>query len=955
MAQKKKAEAAVSVAVAPMRKKREIPRVSSGAKKEIRNVVAAKPAEEKKSAPVHLSIGNSDQDTSQNIPIKSGAPMMQSPYGERFQLALFKPGKLALRNDSLISKTARVAGLLFVAIGAAFTLTHFQYMSVAPLESVSQSATTICASGTTCTTTTSGGSPNSIDTTPDVIFSVDASESGKLSGVVPVYVSVLNASAVTVFGYYKNEGRLVTLGAATRMGDVDRWVFDWDTRIHADGEYKLKVLIVNNFGTYDEIANVYRIVENDLSETNGGPDSDTEDDSENDSSDDANSTTSATGSDATTTTEDEIDEEETATETHSVTIDDLPAALRETVRVTMTAEDAERVKVYLKRNSDSASFFLGQAFLVDEHDGEWRYSFNTRAYPNGSYSLRAVATFDDVATESQSAVVLIENIAPLNTATTTPKTATTEPVSATATAAMRPAVALSVASDGSLRDSAEIRIEVKEAQFVELYASPKYALTPTFLGLAQKRDANRWHFVWDTRKTPNGAYQLFAKVKNVYGTYESSKTDVAIYNEVQRPNTSDEVVTKETESLKETVDPIQKELEQNTIRYISEYKTENRTEDREEDSGAAENEKDPVDATEDREKSDDTDQPAATEQILSPEEKAKRHVAELLETYQDRVNDEVRRFSSALRKGDEEGITRAKSRLSDLRNEIHASALDSVAENELVQMIDNQLTTLFERIEKDTEKTETIIKERVGEVIAKDSDNDGITDYDEVNLYDTDPSIADSDQDGFADGAEILSGFDPKNSAPEVIVAYESPKEAGVVREDILTVETVASFEQTAEEVTYDGVKSEAVITGKGLPNSFVTLHIFSTPIVVTVKTEADGSWSYIFDKELEDGEHEVFVSMTDNAGKIVAKSAPFSFVKTAEAFSPVDTGGAALMETSEIAAPSFFGQHMVLIVLSLAVVAIGLILMLLGFHMESKKKRPTLEAIPAPSEPQTI
>ena len=50
------------------------------------------------------------------------------------------------------------------------------------------------------------------------------------------------------------------------------------------------------------------------------------------------------------------------------------------------------------------------------------------------------------------------------------------------------------------------------------------------------------------------------------------------------------------------------------------------------------------------------------------------------------------------------------------------------------------------------------------------------------------------------------------------------------------------------------------------------------------VKTDADGSWEYRFDKELEDGEHEVYVGVTDNAGKIIAKSEPFVFIKEAQA-----------------------------------------------------------------------
>ena len=39
----------------------------------------------------------------------------------------------------------------------------------------------------------------------------------------------------------------------------------------------------------------------------------------------------------------------------------------------------------------------------------------------------------------------------------------------------------------------------------------------------------------------------------------------------------------------------------------------------------------------------------------------------------------------------------------------------------------------------------------------KDSDEDGLTDRDEVNIYGTNPALADTDGDGFTDKAEIYT------------------------------------------------------------------------------------------------------------------------------------------------------------------------------------------------------
>lgn len=49
----------------------------------------------------------------------------------------------------------------------------------------------------------------------------------------------------------------------------------------------------------------------------------------------------------------------------------------------------------------------------------------------------------------------------------------------------------------------------------------------------------------------------------------------------------------------------------------------------------------------------------------------------------------------------------------------------------------------------------------LGEVLSPDSNNDGLTDEKESNLYHTNPYLADSDNDGYKDGDEIKSGYDP--------------------------------------------------------------------------------------------------------------------------------------------------------------------------------------------------
>ena len=227
--------------------------------------------------------------------------------------------------------------------------------------------------------------------------------------------------------------------------------------------------------------------------------------------------------------------------------------------------------------------------------------------------------------------------------------------------------------------------------------------------------------------------------------------------------------------------------------------------------------------------------------------------------------------------------------------------------------------------------------ERTKDAVAKDTDRDGITDFDEVTLYKSDPKVADSDNDGFTDGAEILAGYNPTDAKNETVYNLESPKESGIVREDVLVVEEVKAV--TEEVAVADGVPAQAQISGRGLPNSFVTLYVFSTQVVVTLKTADDGSWVYKFDKELEDGEHEVYVGITDNAGTLVAKSNPFTFVKTAEAFTPTDALEEVIPEAN--ASASTFELPLVqLLILAVIAMLIGLILIMLGRQLDTLQVR---------------
>jgi hypothetical protein len=223
------------------------------------------------------------------------------------------------------------------------------------------------------------------------------------------------------------------------------------------------------------------------------------------------------------------------------------------------------------------------------------------------------------------------------------------------------------------------------------------------------------------------------------------------------------------------------------------------------------------------------------------------------------------------------------------------------------------------------------IKSQGGDLLYKDSNNDGISDYDSVNVYHmspTAPSPVSVYQGKKINASEkVLLGLDPTQSKV-VEVKKEQPAESPIAPVPIYKVKEVA--------LTSD--KKGVVLKGQALPNSFITLYVYSTPIMVTVKTDSKGEWQYVLDKELPDGDHTVFTATVDNSGEIIAKSSGFPFIKTAEAATlkdiPVvatsaDTTKPGLMQGSNI--------YWIILIIGLAILAI---LIVIGLTSEKGKEK---------------
>ncbi len=212
-------------------------------------------------------------------------------------------------------------------------------------------------------------------------------------------------------------------------------------------------------------------------------------------------------------------------------------------------------------------------------------------------------------------------------------------------------------------------------------------------------------------------------------------------------------------------------------------------------------------------------------------------------------------------------------------------------------------------------------------VLAKDSDGDGVPDDVEERLG-TDKYDSDSDKDGYLDGIELENGYDPlspskkldKQLAPIELAliknkVLEHPLVSGDVSEDL----QIKSFKNIS--TTDEGLEtSKIALSGTGPAFSVLSLFIYSDlPMVATMQVDEFGRWEYTMTDSLVDGEHQVFVVLNDDNGKIVKKSAgSLLFVKEAKAASVDEVIDFSFKEDSKSLVSYYYYGVVIAIVLGL-------------------------------------
>ncbi len=189
-----------------------------------------------------------------------------------------------------------------------------------------------------------------------------------------------------------------------------------------------------------------------------------------------------------------------------------------------------------------------------------------------------------------------------------------------------------------------------------------------------------------------------------------------------------------------------------------------------------------------------------------------------------------------------------------------------------------------------TRETEAsaLLSPRIGARMYIDSDRDGIVDFDEVNLYGTDPADQDTDNDGVPDGEEVLARTPPsalltggtkvpKGKATSSVATLDT-EEPATILEGLARIAPELAIEEVASSAADESAPS--VLSGRAFPNTFVTLYIFSRPFTQVVRSDENGKFSYTLPAGLPDGAHRVFVVIEDVFGNPLMRSAEFAFVK---------------------------------------------------------------------------
>lgn len=538
----------------------------------------------------------------------------------------------------------------------------------------------------------------------------------------------------------------------------------------------------------------------------------------------------------------------------------------------------------------------------------------------------------------------------------------------------------------ALQKEGTIKIEVEGAVQVDFYIAKSQSLTPIYLGKGIKNNDNVWTFLFNSGSIPNGSYYLYSEITNQQGRYEGEKILIEIKNEQKKEIIKQEEIKKAIEEEKRKVALQEEEMKAKQEEAKKIVWEEIKTFIKGTSDAISGKESSEETATQDYQKIEDkiivnkidnkieelVDK-KREETIKNIDLENKKNEKGKIENRIKLLQKEIKGISknepkvqflevfSSVKKDKEKNIKEKEEAAKTIDGAIKLTSeeLDGIRvkkEQIKQQIIKDGLGSAAGAMIKEKPEAESIIYEKfqvaqnkmdeqLGELekivleketakqetqIAgtKDSDNDGISDEEEIKIG-TDPFNPDSDGDGYLDGVEREGGFDPLNSSSADKVAYETPEKSKAPISENYQIKKVEMIDLSPGE-------KRIKIAGKGIPNSFVLIYLYSQPLILTTKVDAEGNFAYVLDKPLSEGVHRVYVAIANNEGKIKERSEVFNFLKTPTAVAAIVPP----IFPEEVASPAerLYSAYTLLII-TVVVLSLGLSLFIIDTLIRRKRK----------------
>ncbi len=464
----------------------------------------------------------------------------------------------------------------------------------------------------------------------------------------------------------------------------------------------------------------------------------------------------------------------------------------------------------------------------------------------------------------------------------------------------------------------ELRLKTAGANTAMFYLRRGVTAAPLYLGAARQTAADTWEFSADLNANPlpNGNYYVFAQIDRGDGNvYHTTDVYIAIniaasVNEEKRAAAEQEVKSS-TVSIEKSEEVIQAAVRQTAAAPAF----------------AQANAEDQIENLAQIVRVYFRLESLLEEKVLRRQEAAAQiarlngEIALLPDNVIDLVlNDKVRarQYFIELEKALGEEIAVVSGGIEKVSGEIDglSEGISNLAPTEEGKsLMRGQIDAMREDIAR---REKAIIENR--KILLRDTDGDGLLDGREIEIG-TDLLNPDTDGDGLLDGDEAANGRDPLVPDKSAVESQTDPGAVPPAKSDVYKVEKVKSVK--AE----DG-SSLIEISGRALPLSYVKIFIYSQPVIVAVKTDAQGRWTYTLDKPLEDGNHTVYATLVNSQGRFAARSEVYVFKKTGDQIEKLVAG----QEASVSSATGRIIRDFKFVIIVIVVVAIAAAFVAVGY-----------------------